>query len=223
MQLLVVAATEKEIAPFLAQNPTQEYLITGIGVPACLYSLLKKIQYKKYDVIIQAGIAGCFSEEIGLGETVLVKKDVFADQGVFEKEQYFSLPDAGLSGKDDWPYNNGWLVNENKALELFDLKKVNALTIHTISDESKMTNHYLLKYPSAIESMEGAAFHYVCLQEKIPFIQMRSISNRVGERDKTKWKIKEAIDNLNAALEHLVRDLSVSQKLYIQARTHRHK
>ena len=212
MQLLVVAATEKEIAPFLAQNPTQQYLITGIGVPACLYSLLKKIQSKKYDAIIQAGIAGSFSNEISLGETVLVKKDVFADQGVLENKQYYSLPDAGLSDKDEWPYTNGWLVNENKALELFDLKKVNALTIHTISDDSKMTSHYLLKYQSAIESMEGAAFHYVCLQEKIPFIQMRSISNRVGERDKSKWKIKQAIDSLNTALEHLVRGLSVSQK-----------
>jgi futalosine hydrolase len=34
----------------------------------------------------------------------------------------------------------------------------------------------------------------------VPFIQIRSISNYVGERDKTKWKMKEAIENLNQTL-----------------------
>jgi futalosine hydrolase len=48
--------------------------------------------------------------------------------------------------------------------------------------------------------MEGAALHYVCLQENIPFVQIRSVSNYVGERDKTKWKIQEAIENLNREL-----------------------
>jgi futalosine hydrolase len=31
--------------------------------------------------------------------------------------------------------------------------------------------------------MEGAALHFVCLQEDISFIQLRAISNFVGERD----------------------------------------
>jgi futalosine hydrolase len=55
--------------------------------------------------------------------------------------------------------------------------------------------------------MEGAAFHFVCLQQKIPFIQIRSISNSVGERDKTKWVIKDAVNNLNSELVKLINDL----------------
>ena len=45
--------------------------------------------------------------------------------------------------------------------------------------------------------MEGAALHYTCLMEKIPFIQLRSISNYIAERDKTKWDMKRSIINLN--------------------------
>lgn len=52
--------------------------------------------------------------------------------------------------------------------------------------------------------MEGAALHYVCLIEKIPFMQIRSLSNFVGERDKSKWRMKEAITNLNKELETLL-------------------
>ena len=52
--------------------------------------------------------------------------------------------------------------------------------------------------------MEGAALHFIGLHQKISFIQLRSISNTVGERDKSKWKIKEAICNLNKELKILV-------------------
>jgi futalosine hydrolase len=47
--------------------------------------------------------------------------------------------------------------------------------------------------------MEGAAFHYVCLTEKVPFLQLRAVSNYVGERNKKNWNIKLAIENLNKA------------------------
>jgi futalosine hydrolase len=45
----------------------------------------------------------------------------------------------------------------------------------------------------------------------ISFLQVRAISNYVGERDKTKWQIKQAIENLNNVLLKLV------GKLYIQS------
>ena len=59
-------------------------------------------------------------------------------------------------------------------------------------------------FAADIESMEGAALHYVCLLQKVPFLQLRSISNKVGVRDKTKWKIKTAIDNLTMELNALL-------------------
>ena len=64
--------------------------------------------------------------------------------------------------------------------------------------------------------MEGAAFHYVCLQQKIPFIQLRAISNYVGERNKTKWKMKEAIINLNEKLIFLLTELSNYNETYFR-------
>lgn len=203
MHVLVIAATESEIAPFIAQNKAAEYLITGVGVPACLYQLVKKIQLKKYDLVIQAGIAGTFNPGILLGETVLVHKDFFADLGIMEKDKLSSLFDVGLAEKNEAPYQDGFLVNENKFLQQSALKKVTAITVNTVGDDKKIINHYVKKYHADIESMEGAAFHYVCLQEKIPFIQLRTISNIVGERDKLKWKMNEAITHLNIELNNL--------------------
>jgi futalosine hydrolase len=50
--------------------------------------------------------------------------------------------------------------------------------------------------------MEGAALHFACLQSGIPFIQIRTISNTVGVRDKQQWQLPAAIDSLNQYLQH---------------------
>jgi futalosine hydrolase len=200
MKILVVAATEIEIAPFVAKNTVTDILITGVGAPACMYALTKCLLQNKYDFVIQAGIAGTFKNQFPLGHTFAVKTDLFADLGIHEKESFFTLFEKGFVDEDSFPNTKGRMINvlEN----YFSLKPVNAITINTVSDSLMQTELYKKKYDADIETMEGAAFHYVCIQEKIPFLQIRSISNFVGERTKTNWKMKEAVDSLN---ENLIR------------------
>jgi futalosine hydrolase len=204
MKILVVAATEMEIAPFLAQNTEAEVLITGVGAPACMYALTKSLLQNKYDFVIQAGIAGTFKNQFPLGQTFTVKTDLFADLGIQEKENFFTLFEKGFVDEDTLPNTKGKLINTIE--NYFSLKPVNAITINTVSDSLQQTEMYKKKYDADIESMEGAAFHYVCIQEKIPFLQLRSISNFVGERTKTNWKMKEAVDSLNENLIRIINE-----------------
>ncbi|MFM6924696.1 MAG: futalosine hydrolase [Ferruginibacter sp.] len=208
MQILVIAATAFEIEPFLAVNNQADVLITGVGVPSAMYHLQKRIQQVDYDYIIQAGIAGSFNNETEFGKVVMVQRDCFADIGIEEKEIYTPLFKTGFADKDEFPFTDGWLVNPNEFSATNDLPKVKAITVNRISDSALQKQQYIRSFNAGIESMEGAALHYVCLQEKIPFLQIRSISNLVGERDKTKWKIKEAIENLNHELATLITQLT---------------
>jgi futalosine hydrolase len=64
------------------------------------------------------------------------------------------------------------------------------------------------KWKADIESMEGAALHFVCAKKNVPYLQLRAISNFVGERDKNKWLLATAIGNLNGALKALIGSLS---------------
>ena len=91
---------------------------------------------------------------------------------------------------------NQWI----KKFNLLKLPEVNAITINEISTNSKRIEQFKKKYNPVIESMEGAALHFVCREMNVPFIQIRSISNYVGERDKNKWQLKESIENLNKTL-----------------------
>ncbi len=203
MKILLVAATKHEIEPTLINNVT-DVLFTGVGVPATIYHLQKKIQHFHYNMVIQAGIAGAFTPILPLGETVVVKKDTFGDLAIEENGKLSHIFSEGLGDKNEFPYNKGWLINDHGYLSYSDLLSVKAITINKISD-SEIQKHQLIEtYHPDIESMEGAALHYVCLQENIPFLQLRSISNYVGERDKNKWKMKLAIGNLNEELAKLI-------------------
>jgi futalosine hydrolase len=217
MHILLVSATEFEIQPFFSLLENEKYqlngntidvLITGVGQVMAAYSLTTNLLSKTPHLVIQAGIAGCFGDSLILGETVLVKQDTFGDVGMEEKENFTTLFDAGFAGKNDFPFIDGWLINTHTVLNQSLLKNVKAVTVNKVSDSLVQKNQLLNNFEPEIESMEGAAFHYVCLQRKIPFIQIRSVSSAVGERDKSKWQIKDAIINLNRELEKLVKQLS---------------
>lgn len=208
MQILVVSATEMEIAQYISGKPGHDYLITGVGIAACMYRLTNFLQKSRFDLVIQAGIAGTFNDTLPLESSVLVKNDLFAEAGAFENNTILSLHDLGLLDDNEFPYLNGWLVNDHKYIRSTHLKTVNAITVGMVSDNHLPLNKlFAEKYGAEIETMEGAAFHYVCLQQKIPFIQLRSISNVVGERNKSGWKLKEAIDSLNNSLVKLLTEV----------------
>jgi len=207
MDVLVAAATNFEIEPFLKENKKTDLLITGVGIPATVFHLTKKLMEKKYDLVIQAGIGGTFSNSLNLGEVVFVKEDAFADLGIQENGKFTTLFENGFLNKNDFPFNNGWLINKQSILKKNELPVVKGITVNKIGDDH-LRNHLMKeKFSADIESMEGAAFHYVCLQQKINFLQLRGISNMVGERDKTKWKIKKAIENLNKELLKIIENL----------------
>lgn len=208
MNILIVAATEFEIAHFIKQNGYNNVLLTGVGMPMAMYHLQKIITNKTYDLVIQAGIAGAFTNEFELGETVLVKQDIFGDIGMEENEKFTPIYETDLFNKNEFHFEDGWLINKNKFLQQSNLELVKAVTVNKVTDNKKTTEQLIENFNAEIETMEGAALHYVCLQENIPFLQLRSISNFVGERDKIKWKMEMAITNLNNELVNLINQLT---------------
>ena len=208
--ILVTAATAKEIAPFIefsrSGNATNvDILISGIGLTASTYHLTKQLSLRKYELVVQAGVAGCFDLTMQLGEVVAIKQDTIADQSVVELEKLKTLFDLDLVPQDQYPYKKGWLINPNKEeLKKSKLKVVKGISVNQITTSKQMIRFYRDAFDPVTESMEGAALHYVCLMENIPFIQIRSISNFIGERNKKKWNMMDSINNLNETLMGLI-------------------
>jgi futalosine hydrolase len=200
MHILLASATTFEIQPtidYLGEKTTVTPLITGVGSLAATWALMRRIRESKPDIIIQAGIAGCLDGR-RTGEVVAVREEIQADLGVWEDDRFKTLFDLKLAEPDEFPYSGARLTNPHeRLLALSGVDPVTAITVNEITTDPVRIKWYQQNTGAVVESMEGAALHYVGLQEKIPFIQLRAISNDIGVRDKTKWDIRGAITNLN--------------------------
>ena len=172
-----------------------EFLVSGVGAYATQYSLHDYCVRHTPDVIVCAGIAGSFSEQFKIGQVVSVNRDCFADVGVQNETGFQSIFDMNLANPQQTPFVNAWLPIEC-AKFFHSLPQVSGITVNSITATEIQRNVWQKKYNPAVETMEGAAVHYVALQQKIPCLHLRSISNMVGERDKTKWNIPLALENL---------------------------
>jgi len=221
MNILVTAATMAEIQPFndylnqhgqtlsnnrfTFHNCQVTLLIAGIGMMHTAYSLGRYLATTRPDIAIQAGIAGCFHHNRSLGEVVIVDKEQLADLGAEDNAHFKDLFDIGLWQVDQPPFDGKWLVNTFTGIaHLPNLPKATGITVNLVSGSKPTIQRLEEKYAPDVESMEGAAFHYACLMDKIPFLQLRSISNYVEVRDKNKWNIPLAVKQLN---EELIKQL----------------
>ncbi len=214
MYTLLTAATTFEIEPTLqllekkgltrTHDPVK-VLITGIGILNTGFLLTQTLLKEPPSLVIQAGIAGAFNlQELEPGQPVLVKYDTPGDMGMEEKGVFTNVFDAGFAGKNHFPYSEGWLANPHPLLNSTTLPVVRSVTISKVSDSPLQKEQLILSYHPQTETMEGAALHYTCLQLQQPFLQLRSISNEVGERDKSKWHTALAVNQLNRQLQQIL-------------------
>jgi futalosine hydrolase len=218
MHILLCAATEFEIAPtkqYFKENPLEDhklnFLVTGAGMLPTAYSLTKHLSANKPDLIIQAGIGGSLNQTTQLGETFAILSDCIADSGVEENNTFKTLFDLNLADSNRHPWTNGRLVNPSfLLLAKTTLPLAESITVNEISTDEKRIDYYKEKWNAQVESLEGAALHYVALQENIAFLQIRTISNYIGERDKSRWMLDGALSNLNKELQRILPSIEAS-------------
>lgn len=221
MVIVLAAATTFEIQPTidaLGLSATGagldiRPLITGVGAMATAWSVMRQIDRGRPGLIVQAGIAGCLTGRPA-GDVLAIGEDQFADQGVWEEGRFKSVFDMKLAEGDTFPFTGGQLVNPyRQLLALTGLTCVGGLTVNEITTNAERIGWYQQNSTAVVESMEGAALHYTCLQAGVPFLQLRSVSNAVGVRDKTKWDIKLAIARLNEALMQLLTNPALTKEI----------
>ncbi len=70
-------------------------------------------------------------------------------------------------------------------------------TSETVTGNFDDAARYYAQHEISVESMEGAAAAQVCTALGVPFAELRSISNIVGERNKRAWNIPGAVRAVN--------------------------
>ena len=220
--ILIVSATQEEINPlktnlkkvenfnsncesFKFNNISIDIVITGVGMVATAFALGKTLTLKKYDLVLNIGIAGSFNNDIRIGDVVSVVNEQFSELGVEDNNCFIPIHKLNMSLLNN--SENGILKNnssiENKVLN--DLRKVSGITVNTVHGNIDSIEKIKKELNPDIETMEGASAFYTCLSEKINFAEIRSISNFIEPRDKSKWNIPLAIKNLNEKVFEIIK------------------
>ena len=155
---------------------------------------------RPYSCAIAIGIAGSFSKKIAIGETVQITEDCFADLGIDNNGQFRSLREEGLSCDD---FDGDFIVNPSPLLSHH--LKIRGVTVQTASGSKTRIDELVRRFQPHVETMENAAFFYVCRKQKIPFASLKAISNMVEPRNRENWRMAEAIASVNETLIEALR------------------
>ena len=230
MHILIVAATKAEIEPLISKfnleqslianrmtryqyiNHSIDLLITGVGILPTAFWMGKVLSNGNYDFAINAGVAGSFSKALTLGEVVNINEDYLMEAGAENDSDFLTLSDLKLLELKDFPNTEEGIKStydfENPVLTA--IKKVNGITVNTTHGNPLHIKQVCERYKRihgkepVTESMEGAAFLFACIHEKVPCLQMRAISNYIEKRDTNAWKLELAIRNLNTKVVELL-------------------
>lgn len=181
-----------------------ELLLTGVGLTATAYRLGRRLGQQYYDLVLNLGLAGAYPGRASIGDVVHVTVEQFGDLGAEDGARFLDVFELGLQDKEEFPFIHGRLANplETGTGVLGQLPRVSGLTVNTVHGEEHSIRRAVQRFQPDVETMEGAALFYTCICEKQPFAQVRAISNLVERRNRDRWDIPLALNNLrNFTLE----------------------
>jgi futalosine hydrolase len=216
---LIVAATQAEVKPLLNHfNITVQgaeglfvsetgpenvsVLITGVGMVNTAW-YLGKCSEKSFDLVLNIGICGAFHKEIKTGEIVNVVTDVICEMGAEDGEDFIPYKKLNLGGTNEYKNSSGITFH---AIE--QLRKAKGITVNKVHGNEEQIKKAMARFQPDVESMEGAAFLRGCASFD-NYYQLRAVSNHVEKRDKSKWNMALAVNNVNEFVIQLITELQI--------------
>jgi futalosine hydrolase len=189
------------------------HLNTGIGMLQTCLHLTKTLENSKFDLLINAGVAGSV-RGASIGQTYNVTHDHVYDFGAEDHQNFIPMQSLGLLSEADTPLHQRFIeLHAAKFRSLINLPKAHGITVNKVHGNENSIDKIKdfidkenIQGPM-LESMEGAAFAYVASIYKTSCLQIRAVSNLVEPRNRENWKMKEAINSLNENLQFILQDL----------------
>ncbi len=199
--ILVVCALAAELRG-LEPRDGVDVLAAGIGPVEAAAATARALALGAYAAVVNAGIGGAFRGRARIGEALLVGEERLADLGL-EGGGALTLPDgAELTGR---AAADPELLARCEGLSL---PVGRGLTVAQVTTTDATAERLLRTYDAHVESMEGFAVLRAAAIAGVPALELRGISNEVGDRAKSGWDFgagsRAAVAALNAVLDRLI-------------------
>lgn len=190
-------------------------LETGPGQINTARALTATIEAEKPALVIQTGCAGVFDVTgLSLGDIGIASEEIDVQLGVEVQGEEtivsplpFIILKKGMTQiRNTYPMEPDLVENTHLVLkETFAAVGIKVaagpfITVSTITSSDLRAKKYHREYGALMENMEGAAAAHICIHYGIPFLEIRSASNRVGQRDKKNWNLPLAFGQASRAV-----------------------
>lgn len=203
-RILVAAATDGEreaVQRGLRGDKRFEVAVVGVGPTAAAAGTAARLAAGRYRLVVSAGIGGGFPGRAEVGSLVVASEIVAADLGAETPQGYIGIDELGF-GSARIPVDASLAGRLAEAIRRAGLtvRVAPALTLSTVTGTSATAAELARRVPGAAsEGMEGFGVATAASQFGLPVLELRAISNEVGPRNKAAWRIKDALDALEAA------------------------
>lgn len=180
----------QQIGPQLASAPGRHHALCGFGpIAAAARTAFLLAQHKPTRVIL-VGIAGAIQQRLEIGSAS--EFDIVSCSGIGAGTAAAHRSAAEL-GWQQWTAENGESIGDTIAIAPQPCRHLVSVCAASASDADVQT--YLQRFPdAAAEDMEGFAVAFACQLQHVPLTIVRGISNIAGDRDKSRWRIADALD-----------------------------
>jgi futalosine hydrolase len=185
---------------------------TGIGKVNAAHSVTCIIENFDVKNVINFGAGGAYpGSGLAVGDIAVATREIYGDDGVAGLRDWKGMEEVGiplvLQGKkkyfNEFPVPLHTAVYRSRFMANPPFSKIKTgpfVTVSAVSGVRKRAVELEERFNAICENMEGAAIAHVCMMHKIPFSEIRGISNIAGERNKGRWNLTLASTHCQTAL-----------------------
>ena len=185
MSILIVCAVAAELAA-LRRRDGVEVVAVGVGPVEAAAGTARALAGRRFEAAINAGIAGGFRGRAAVGDAVAVAVEYYVELGL-EDGTAFPLPDGlTLLRRAD---------ADTQLLRACRDPRVRArigtgISSATVTSTDTRAAELAARFGADVESMEGFAFLRAADAAGVPAVELRGVSNLVGDRAANGWDFR---------------------------------
>ncbi|MDF2922389.1 MAG: futalosine hydrolase [Paenibacillaceae bacterium] len=199
--ITAVAAEKEAVLRGAGADGRIEVRAAGVGPAAAAACAAAAMASYPYRLVVSAGIGGGFAGKAHVGSLVIADEMIAADLGVETQEGFRSVEQMGFGSSSYRPPSR--LVEQFARLcrqEGLSVVTGPVLTVSTATGSADTASGLLSRVPdAAAEAMEGYGVAAAARMFGVECLEIRGISNLVGPRDRSAWRIADALAQLERA------------------------
>ncbi|HEX2185919.1 MAG TPA: futalosine hydrolase [Chloroflexota bacterium] len=214
-------AGKTAVAGWLERWPCR-LVYTGIGAVNAAQALTWQLEQRRPHLVVQFGIAGAYVPAgVPVGAVAVASEEIYGDLGVLTPQGWqpadlIGIPVVPAAAGEPPRFNRFPLRPELVARAVAAASRAGSggtsaevrrgpfLTLGQVTGVGAAGDALYRRFGALCESMEGAAAAHVCALYRLPFLEVRGVSNLVEDRDRSRWRIAPAAHAAQEALRHIL-------------------